>query len=368
MKAFALQLKGCTKKDRKKVIKLAKSVGFKWVYNDKFKFRRWDYVAVYRHNYSKRLLYGVGIPTDNKPLYQMPRDWNKIQEALCVNIEPKDGGIYTQTKPMLSIFRSNGVFDYSYSNVYPDGKFYRIGNIGLESFRKATPEEEAKLIEAEHKHGYYWNGLELAKIPEYVEDMFSKICKVTSFDSWGIKYNGGGTKWSSIRPSTREAYEAQNKPIYEVGQWYSGDHSFILPIRKFEDEDDLFICVGFIKTGGVWCWVDGLSWDLEGLHPADMAKVEELLIKEASSRYPKGTIFNNADKSSRKFRGKNTDTSLGCFYVNDAGVFTGNHQYVLIFEAGKWATIIELSELEKLKAENERLKAKLNKIRTECDY
>ncbi len=36
MKDFALQLEGCSKADRKKVIKAAKSVGYKWYDNDRF--------------------------------------------------------------------------------------------------------------------------------------------------------------------------------------------------------------------------------------------------------------------------------------------------------------------------------------------
>jgi len=53
---------------------------------------------------------------------------------------------------------------YIYSQVFKDSSnFYSTGNIIIIDYRLATNKQKAKLIKAELKHGYLWNGKELIK-------------------------------------------------------------------------------------------------------------------------------------------------------------------------------------------------------------
>lgn len=89
MKDFALDLNGCSKEDRKKVIKLAKSVGYKWSEGERFKTKE-DVDTCLGFDYGIGMWYNE-IPECFGDTHQMPQDWNKIQEALGVEV-PKDLG------------------------------------------------------------------------------------------------------------------------------------------------------------------------------------------------------------------------------------------------------------------------------------
>lgn len=212
--------------------------------------------------------------------------------------------------------------------------------------RKATPEEEAKLIKAEHDNGYHWDGNELFKIPEYVECVKTSGTGFTVGKTYNFpnpKDDDGDFRWIKImdgslfqfKSSTKEAYEAQQKPKFEVGKWYKS---------KFDELIRLYIGnrkgVGF-DNYGKWSNTNGMTnpslWQ-----PADTSKVKELLIKEAEKKYPHKTRFDNANKDATVCS-SNSGISTGKFKINDVGVFT-NNQYVFWFKSGKWAEIIEEKE------------------------
>lgn len=86
MKDFALQLEGCSKADRKKVIKAAKSVGMTWYDNDRFNSSEWAYLLV--GDKSSELLY-THSNSDVYSIYKMPQDWELIKEDLGVEVEQK---------------------------------------------------------------------------------------------------------------------------------------------------------------------------------------------------------------------------------------------------------------------------------------
>jgi len=84
MKDFALQLEGCSKADRKKVIKAAKSVGYKWYDDDRFMDKDWHHLT-FSHT-AKNFHYYERFHSSMTQPYTMPQDWDAIQEAL--GIEP----------------------------------------------------------------------------------------------------------------------------------------------------------------------------------------------------------------------------------------------------------------------------------------
>lgn len=162
----------------------------------------------------------------------MPQDMPKLKEALGVDVPaksvevPKDGEIYKSTSKnndFGDLFRyknTDGNRMTFYSSLEFNGKFdksdrhysYADSNTRIE----ATPEEEAKLIEAEHKNGYHWDGKELVKIPEYVYSTVSgRIVKVEFKDNWIREVNNRGNifgfeyTFNNDYVSTREAYEDQ---------------------------------------------------------------------------------------------------------------------------------------------------------------
>lgn len=188
-------------------------------------------------------------------VYQMPQDWNKIQEALGVEVcMPKDGDVYHSSCDSINMtFRFKSVrsereerSDYLAYSMIGDGQLLNAPrfNRGLcakdtdRMMRKATPEEEAKLIEAEHANGYYFDGKELVEIPEYIEctrsdeDNDLAIAKFTvgnvykiqnSFidcntlfvnlkddncNNWNLPNPIKGI-WFDSKPSTKEEFETQ---------------------------------------------------------------------------------------------------------------------------------------------------------------
>lgn len=237
MKDFVLKLEGCSKEDRKKVIKLAKSVGFKWGDGDRFKSDKWDYLVIYTFS-GKNLLYRMGTPTENEPIYQMPRDWNKIQEAFGVKVEPKDGEIWkigSGEKKMIIRIEGIPVFgneNKCHSLISISDRFVINGLYGFwydSTKEKATPEEEAEYVATEHKNGWHWDGEKMVEVPEYVDTGNWGIVKI-NFKTWdGVNfrtekdYERITLGFALDNASTRDAYEAQQSknegdltPIYKA--------------------------------------------------------------------------------------------------------------------------------------------------------
>jgi hypothetical protein len=73
-----INLSTCSKADRKKVIKLAKSVGYKWRDTDRFKDREWEILELT----CKRMTYYYGAETT--PI-NLPQDWDKVYDYLGIN-------------------------------------------------------------------------------------------------------------------------------------------------------------------------------------------------------------------------------------------------------------------------------------------
>jgi len=205
-KDFALDLKGCSKEDRKKVIKAAKSVGLGFSDKDRFKRKRWDVLMVKDTGF----YYDTG-GLSNPNLYQMPQDWTLIQEALGIEV-PKHGEVWVDGSRIVrfeDVSKTTLLILYSQIDTAND-KFYlnaKAYHGKLE--RKATPEETAKLIEAEHANGYHWDGKELVKIPEYFECVNVNISdtylgRIEKFEGRLAMLNT-----YNFKPSTLEAFEAQ---------------------------------------------------------------------------------------------------------------------------------------------------------------
>ena len=185
---------------------------------------------------------------DTDAVLHMPADFEKLKSYF--EEEPKRGEVYFieqrfNNRKVLVRITGEIVRDedgenfvcYSYfytwekqfSNPAMHAQFQYIGD-DVVCYRKATPEEEAKLIKAEHDNGYHWDGKEFVKIPEYVEvvrcinpkhwyknhigDVF-KVFGVSKFiDGWSFETTEIGYKGIIIeccKPSTKEAYEAQQK-------------------------------------------------------------------------------------------------------------------------------------------------------------
>jgi hypothetical protein len=85
MEILAIKLEGCSKKDRKKAIKLAKSAGFKWRDKDRFKDNNWTYLII-RDNYA---FYYYDWMFFKQPAISLPQDWNKLYEFLGLEMVEK---------------------------------------------------------------------------------------------------------------------------------------------------------------------------------------------------------------------------------------------------------------------------------------
>lgn len=148
-----------------------------------------------------------------------------IKEALGIEVEPKEGEVWYVSGVMVNdaIFRSSDSLKNkceNYSALELNGGFHTSGTYindrEIINLRKATPKEEYELINnGEHANGYHWDGRGLVKIPEYVECIEPSQFKNTIRDNGGLIFNadhinGHITNFpSSFKPSTKEAYEAQ---------------------------------------------------------------------------------------------------------------------------------------------------------------
>lgn len=87
MKDFALKLEGCSKADRKKVVKAAKDCGYEWYDDDRFKDGRWHHITFITKE--KHFYYYAHSDNHGVGALEMPKDWDKIKEALGVKEDYK---------------------------------------------------------------------------------------------------------------------------------------------------------------------------------------------------------------------------------------------------------------------------------------
>lgn len=232
-KDFALDLNGCSKEDRKKVIEAAKTFGCRWWDAERFKTK--DFERLHIDLDDKDMYYVNSSAFDYREILTMPQDWDKIQEALGVEVEPKDGEVYS-----FDVYGDKWIVRFSRSEFVDEIKYFSYSNITNKYFScdehdyfngtefkttKATPEEESELIEAEHANGWHWDGKELVKIPEYVEciewnlkDFFKVGCIYKTINNIRVRCDNGKVSGNTVfglirdskfKPSTREAYETQ---------------------------------------------------------------------------------------------------------------------------------------------------------------
>jgi len=204
-------------------IKLAKENGYESVSKNKSK----KFVVL---TCDKQIQYCNLSDDSTVDILTLPRDWDKVKDL--IGVEPKAGEIWiAEAKISEWIYRIKTIDDNQeytvHSHVdYYNNKFYAglcIDVVGCNE-RKATPEEAAKLEAAEREKGYYWDGKELVKIPEYVKDIYNnKIYKVRSIDPHGYNINHESMCFlgsDTCKPATKEEYEAQEKkktiPIEEI--------------------------------------------------------------------------------------------------------------------------------------------------------
>jgi hypothetical protein len=74
-----INLSTCSKADRKKVIKLAKSVGYKWGDAGRFKDREWEILELT----CERMTYYYGAETT--PI-NLPQDWDTVYKYLGIEL------------------------------------------------------------------------------------------------------------------------------------------------------------------------------------------------------------------------------------------------------------------------------------------
>lgn len=161
-----------------------------------------------------------------------------------------------------------------------------------------------------------------------------------------------------------KSYFEEGVEEYKTGNWYQYDSDFYcLVIKDLKDES--YQCCYFRKRddGNGYYFEENQICDLFGCVDADMAKVKELLIKEAKRR---GLVSGVNAKSPL---GKTIVTlSHNCEYEIEQNIYftasSGSFKSLVVFDfkTGKWAEIIKPS-YEDLEKENEELKNKLQKFR-----
>jgi len=241
---FALQLEGCSKADRKKCQKLHDSLGGEWADEDRFKTEKFDYL-IFNNNpdNNTRFYSNKGYEL---PLYQMPQDCSKIQEALGID-EPKDGEVYVfgndgDWMHRIKNWDINNNSGYAY-NITSDTNLTFCSYFITTKRRIANEEEVEQRILNEHKNGYHWDGKELVKIPEYVYSICtSKIAniyiddfgRIREVDYWG---NTFGFEYVCDNQSTKEDYEAQEakKLKIKIHDDLSSLESFTIEIRGLDE-------------------------------------------------------------------------------------------------------------------------------------
>ena len=248
MKKIAIKYSEENWPEIKKVVDLIRSAGIKVLrrkesscFNDKDSISKSRYLVFDEENcilngvdVGFRYWYNLGSDDNDYLVLTMPQDMSKLKEFLGIEV-PKDGEVWVSDSRIARIknmindksadLHSQFIFD---TKDCPLNKFQFATEdvlITYQFIRKATPEETTKLIEAEHANGYHWDGSSLVKIPEYVEIISTNnhtwqndfneghIFKLSSDPINDNKFwrvgDGRLIDFSQAKPSTREAYEAQ---------------------------------------------------------------------------------------------------------------------------------------------------------------
>jgi hypothetical protein len=176
-----------------------------------YKWNKWEYL-----NANQSMLSREGFT-----VLTMPQDFDKLKSYFDEDVKDGDVWVFSDNgddRLWLCRFKDQDMVINYYSLINEGNKLLVDSWMDLASTnRKATPEEEAKLIEAEHANGYHWDGKELVEIPEYVNTSEWGIRKIIFSSYNACFYNDDkdhciGYQYAIINPSTKEAFAAQNKP------------------------------------------------------------------------------------------------------------------------------------------------------------
>lgn len=160
---------------------------------------------------------------------------NKLISGECYWIKP-----FSQPYIITYNGKSNSVDNYIYIPNSSNTGYYSKGsnNFGsLKNIRLATPEEKHWLNECIRLDKFITKDEAMKSfIPEYVECTYAEYgtnytvgkIYIIGDDKYVIGNNGkcgwasvDNTNTSKFKPSTKEAFEEQNKPKLETGKWYS---------------------------------------------------------------------------------------------------------------------------------------------------
>lgn len=180
-------------------------------------------------------------------ILSIPRDFDKLKSYF--NEEPKDGEVWVRLGCESELWVNRiknikGDLVRTHTSTTPFDNYVDFNSTSsLSSYkRKATPEETSKLIEAEHANGYHWNSdkKELVKIPEYVKRN-GVTCMVSDYNKedglWEVI--GFTTLVNTVdllkMASTKEAFEAQNKPKAVKVAQHIIDKQFYNKVAKIQE-------------------------------------------------------------------------------------------------------------------------------------
>lgn len=225
-----------------------------------------------------------------------------------------------------------------------------------------------------------WNqALELAveveeEIPEYIEvirsggnntihpkhqkSVINGIYKVLYFSKAGTESKwdcyvceGGYVIYPNYcKPSTKEAYEEQNKPKFKEGDWLYGksDYSeFIFKFKSYDNLRDRFTTDEYyqihhnreLSTGSSNNWAS-----LSKVRLATDEEVKRILIKVAEIKYPIGTRIKPRNLNIMMGSPKSVKVTKNdfSFAINPYQIWVSSEQWnSIIYKNGKWAEIIE---------------------------
>lgn len=136
-----------------------------------YKWDKWQYL-----NANRSILLSDGFK-----ILTMPQDFDKLKSYF--EEEFKDGDVYScsdYNDDRIWLIRIKSIADMTnyFSIICPNGNYYSLGRADIFSrVIKATPEEEAKLIEEEHANGYHWDSYsnELVTIADSWKDIYYYI-------------------------------------------------------------------------------------------------------------------------------------------------------------------------------------------------
>ncbi len=149
----------------------------------------------------------------------LPRDWDKFKSYLGVGGFER-GKVYKANDRLVRFKnKTNGNVkdqDIDCFSQLTNAPFFYTQSDGVWCYNELldpTKEEAAKLEEAERDNGYFWDGEELIKVPEYVKVFHdNKIYPVMSKDTHGYNIDHDHMQFVGddvCSPATKEEHEAQ---------------------------------------------------------------------------------------------------------------------------------------------------------------